>query len=132
MRDDVGVTASDVRQHHGDELARMSALEYDRYMRQRTAFWARHDIERHSGRADRTEKGKPTSSVSANVGAQRSAEGVGRSAAAAGVYGRDEHTMLALATRDLEIEERRSWSEQELQSVRLQSPSVGRGSPFDG
>ena len=84
MRDDVGVTASDVRQHHGDELARMSALEYDRYMRQRTAFWARHDIERHSGRADRTEKGKPTSSVSANEGAQRSAEGVGRSAAAAG------------------------------------------------
>ena len=58
MRDDVGVTASDVRQHHGDELARMSALEYDRYMRQRTAFWARHDIERHSGRADRTEKGQ--------------------------------------------------------------------------
>ena len=55
-----------------------------------------------------------------------------RSAAAAGVYGRDEHTMLALATRDLEIEERRSRSEQELQSVRLQSPSVGRGSPFDG
>ena len=84
MRDDVGVTASDVKRHHGAELARMSALEYDRYMRQRTAFWARHDIERRSGQTDRTEGGKPTSSGSANNGAQRSAEGVGRSAAAAG------------------------------------------------
>ena len=84
MRDDVGVTASDVTRHHGAELARMSALEYDRYMRQRTAFWARHDIERRSGQTDRTEGGKPTSSGSANNGAQRSAEGVGRSAVAAG------------------------------------------------
>ena len=82
MRDDAGVTQGSARRHHGNEPSRMSALEYDRYMRQQTAFWARHQIA--LPQAEHTKGSGLGSSARVNEGAQRSDEVIGRSAIAAG------------------------------------------------